>query len=90
MGKIKEEKIKCDLGGQGEILRRLCLWLQLWADLEREHFTLSTVIEIGTQMSLQGNDEKTDGAREQDVVGDSYNGNFGSDYGGKLMLFSDY
>lgn len=65
-----EEKIKCDLGDQGEILRRLCLWLELWADLEREHFTLSTVIEIGTQTSLQGNDEKTDGAREQDVAGD--------------------
>lgn len=69
-GKIKEEKIKCDLGGQGEILRRLCLWLELWADLEREHFTLSTDTEIGTQTSRQGNDEKTDGAREQDVVGD--------------------
>lgn len=27
--KIEEGKSKCDLGGQGEILR-ICTWLELW------------------------------------------------------------
>ena len=54
MERIGEEKIKCDLGCQREISRRLCTWLEFWADLGRQHFMLSTNKEMGTQKSLFG------------------------------------
>lgn len=71
MGKIKEEEIQFDLGGQGEILRRLCFWLELQVDLGREHLMLSIDKKLGPRRACFGSDEKTDKAKEQDVVGDN-------------------
>lgn len=67
---IEEEKITCDLGGQAEVLRRLCTWLELWAELDREHFMLTLTKKWGHRWTCLGSDEETDGARGQGVVGE--------------------
>ena len=52
--KIEEEKIKHDLGGQEELLRRLCPWLELWAGLGRGYLVLNIDKATGTQKGLFG------------------------------------
>lgn len=71
MGEIKEEEVKFDLSGQGEILRRLCFWLELQVDLGREHLMLSIDKKLRLRRACFGSAEKTDKARKQDVVGDN-------------------
>lgn len=91
LGKIEEEKMKCDLGGQGEILRRLCICLELWGVLGRQHLILSTDQETGTQKSLFGKwQEVWWGWRVGWSGRGNCNGSLGSDYGGRLVLLSTY
>lgn len=90
MGIIEEEKITWDLGGQGETLRRLCTWLELWVDLGREQFMLTLTKKCGHRWTCSGSDEEIDGAKGEGQWGGSQNGNLRSDYGGRLRLFSGY
>lgn len=53
VGIIEEEKITCDLGGQGEILRRLHVVGALSGFGERT-FYIDTDEELGTQVGLFG------------------------------------
>lgn len=44
----------------------------------------------GHRWTCSGSVEETDGARGEGRWGGSQNGNLGSDYGGRLRLFSGY
>lgn len=63
MGIIEKEEIPCDLGVQGEILRRFCTWLELCTDLGREHFMLTLMEKEGQRAVCLGGDGETDWAR---------------------------
>lgn len=65
-GKIDRKKIKCDWGGQWEILKNVALgWSS--GDIWREHFTLiidKKKKKMRHRRACLESDEKTDGARK--------------------------
>lgn len=78
-------------GWSSQISRRLCLWLEFWADLGRQHFMLSTNKEMGTQKSLYGKWSEDWWAWRVGCSGRRIsNGSLGLGPGGRWMLFSDY